>query len=257
MAVPQSFVTAAILRVVRRLPGYPDLRVMDLSCGRGETLAPLVRDGCEGRGTHYRPDDYQLTGAAGVVETEGLCIDEGVDLLKPLRYPDASFHVVILSEVVEHLQNYLPVIHEVGRILEPGGHLVLSTPNIARLHSRLHYFWSGTHKLIRRRVGWDIPPDEIYAYHINPVDFPLLHTALHQAGMRVRQLEWTRFKARHAWLFLLYPLVWLVTKRETTGRNFDRVRREGERDLFRWMTHPAMLASEQLLILAQKKHDRD
>ena len=63
---------------------------------------------------------------------------------------------MVLCEVAEHLPTYIPAIAEIGRVLAPGGRLVLSTPNVARLHSRWHFFWTGTHKLIRRRVGWDL-----------------------------------------------------------------------------------------------------
>ena len=100
-------------------------------------------------------------------------------------------------------------------MLAPGGRLVLSTPNVARLHSRWHFLFTGTHKLIRRRVGWDLAPDDLYAYHINPVDFPLLHTLLRQAGLAIERLDFTRFKWKHAWLLLLYPFVWLSTRIET------------------------------------------
>jgi hypothetical protein len=55
------------------------------------------------------------------------------------------------------------------------------------------------------------------------------------------QLRFTRFKAEHAWLLLLYPLFWIATRAEV-----------GKGDLFRWMMHPAMLASEQLLLVTRK-----
>lgn len=250
--MPQDFVRDAILAAARRLPGYPKLSVLDLSCGRGEILAALHWDGCRIRGTHYRGDDYKLTGQSGPLETAGLAVDPDVDLTRPLPYADASFEVVILSEVAEHLSDHRVVIAEAGRILAPAGHLILSTPNIARLHSRWHFFWTGTHKLIRRRVGWDLPSDALYAYHTNPIDFPLLHTLLHQAGLKVERLDFTRFKAKHAWLFALYPFVWLATRIETFRRRTGEAHAAGERDLFRWMLSSAMLASEQLLVTAKK-----
>ncbi len=249
--MPQAFVARAILTAIRALPAYPSLRVLDLSCGRGEIIGELAREGCGVRGTHFRSDDYKLRDAPQTL-LEHLAIDQDVDLLKPLPYDAGSFDVVVLSEVTEHLFTYIPVVHEAGRILRPGGHLVLSTPNVARLHSRLHFFFTGTHKLIRRRVGWDIRPDQLYAYHITPMDFPLLHTLLFQAGLRVQGLRFTRFKPEHAWLLLLFPLVWLFARIETKRRVAPGLQRQGEHDLFRWMVHPAMLASEQLLVIARR-----
>lgn len=250
--MPQDFVATAILESIRALPDYPKLTVLDLSCGRGEILSSLVSDGCSARGTHYRSDDYKLTTQFTPLMTEGLPIDDGVDLMKPLPYDAESFDLVVLSEVIEHLESFMPIIREVGRVLRPGGHFVMSTPNVARLHSRLHFFLTGTHKLIRRRVGWDLAPDELYAYHINPVDFPLLHTLLHQSGMEVRAIDFTRVKPRHLWLMLGYPLVWLATQLGTREKTTSDAHRQGERDLRRWMLAPAMLASEQLLVVARK-----
>jgi 2-polyprenyl-3-methyl-5-hydroxy-6-metoxy-1,4-benzoquinol methylase len=235
---------------MRRLPGYPSLKVLDLSCGQGEILSALARDGCDVRGTHYREDDYKTSGKE-VFLRKGL-IDTGVDLTLGLPYADGSFEVVILSEVVEHLGTYHLVISEAGRVLKPGGHLLLSTPNIHRVHSRWHFFWSGTHKLIRRRVGWDLKRDDLYAYHINPVDFPLLHTLLHQSNMKISHLAFTRFKMRHAYWLLLYPVFWLSSRLEMGRKKGDELWRKGERDLFRWMVHPAMLYSEQILLVARR-----
>ncbi len=250
--MPQSYIADAIVRAARSLPGYPNVEVLDLSCGRGELLARLAKDGCRVRGSHYRADDYKLAEEGEPLYTAGLVIDPGIDLTQPLPYESASRDVVLLSEVIEHLPNWMTVVREAARILRVGGHLMLTTPNMLRLHSRLHYLLTGTHKLIRRRVGWDLKPDDLYAYHINAVDFPLLHTVLHQEKLSVQSLGFTRFKPQHAWLLALYPLIGIATWLEFRKELENDRQRAGVRDLKRWMLSPPMLASEQLMVVARK-----
>ena len=127
----QEFVATAVLDSVRALPGFPALSILDLSCGRGEILRQLQSEGCTVRGTRYRADDYKLVGASAAALDER-DIDSNVDLMQPLAYADASFDAVLLVEVVEHLPTWMPIVREAGRVLRPGGHLVLSTPNLAR-----------------------------------------------------------------------------------------------------------------------------
>jgi 2-polyprenyl-3-methyl-5-hydroxy-6-metoxy-1,4-benzoquinol methylase len=50
-----------------------------------------------------------------------------------LPYADASFGVVIIKHIVEHLPDPAQAVREIGRILESGGILILATPNLASL----------------------------------------------------------------------------------------------------------------------------
>lgn len=248
--MPQPHISRAVLGQVRVIPDYPNLTVLDLSCGDGEILTQLQAEGCRCRGTRYRPDDYILEHPA---PPGTLQIDDQVDLLQPLPYDSASFDVVLLIEVLEHLERHDQILFEAARVLQPGGRLIFSTPNIQRLHSRWHFFLTGTHKLIRRPVGWDVPVDAWYSYHIRPVDFPTLHTQLYQAGFQIKQLVCTQWKLRHAPWLAIYPWLWLAAHWEfRTRHNMPSVQQRGRQDLRHWMVHPAMLASEQLLVLAQK-----
>ena len=60
----QHFITRAIVKAVRQLPGYPRLRVLDLSCGRGEIapeeLAAENPDTVDGATIHYGIGNWYL-----------------------------------------------------------------------------------------------------------------------------------------------------------------------------------------------------
>ena len=58
----------------------------------------------------------------------------------------------------------------------------------------------------------------------------------------------------HAHWFLWYPIYLLASWLTMGGKHKDTPEyRRGDRDLRRWMTHPAMLGSEQLLVVARKE----
>ncbi len=50
-----------------------------------------------------------------------------------LPYGNATFGVVIIKHIVEHLPDPARALMEIGRVLEPGGVLILATPNLDSL----------------------------------------------------------------------------------------------------------------------------
>jgi SAM-dependent methyltransferase len=54
----------------------------------------------------------------------------------PFPFPDNHFDVVIWCEVIEHLtENPVFTLSEIHRVLKPGGAVVISTPNVARVEN--------------------------------------------------------------------------------------------------------------------------
>jgi SAM-dependent methyltransferase len=64
-----------------------------------------------------------------------------------LPFTDESFHLVLLIEVIEHVQHPETVIAEVTRVLRPEGRLILTTPNypIKRVYDWLQYLQGARH----------------------------------------------------------------------------------------------------------------
>jgi len=106
-------------------------RILDLGCGDGEGSARLAK----------------ITGAnvvcADVSELAvAKCRDRGLEAHhvvlgeSPLPFDTASFDLVYMTEVLEHLVDPDKAVDEVVRVLNPGGYLILSTPNLACLPNR-------------------------------------------------------------------------------------------------------------------------
>lgn len=90
------------------------------------------------RGCYYGPlgriDHKQITSESGqTFECDIDLFDAEKDIYP---YEDASFNTVLCCELIEHLfADPMHMMSEINRILKPGGHLVLTTPNIGSLRS--------------------------------------------------------------------------------------------------------------------------
>ena len=216
----QPFIIDATVRAVRNLPGWQQLRVLDLSCGDGQVIATLTQDGGKAEGTQFREDDYVYDKPSPVLKEATIC--KGFDLCKPLPFPDAEYDVVIATEVLEHLA------------------------------FRILFMLTGQHSLIGGRLHWGVAREDLYSTHFNPVYFPVMHTVLHHNHLHVERLVLTTWKPSHWILSILYPVacvgIWLEM-RHVTKRS-----RECGKDLLRWMLDPRMLFSEQLMVIARKSN---
>jgi len=61
------------------------------------------------------------------------------DLNKDFPYKDNIFDYVLLTEVIEHLENPNHAIRESSRVLKKGGVFITTTPNIVNVFSRLKF----------------------------------------------------------------------------------------------------------------------
>jgi SAM-dependent methyltransferase len=73
------------------------------------------------------------------VEAEGRGLEVARVDLEAGRLPweDGSVDVVVCNQVLEHLKNVWLPMTEMHRVLRPGGHAVLSVPNLTSLHNRV------------------------------------------------------------------------------------------------------------------------
>lgn len=161
-------------------PGGPEDSVLEMGAYLQMTPALKTRLGYgEVRGCYYGPEG--VTESRTVTSASGETFECKIDLFDAEKhvfpYKTAHFSTVLCCELIEHLTaDPMHLMVEVNRILKPGGHLVLTTPNIAALRgvaAILQGYHPGFfHAYIR-------PPEEG-----NPTD------ARHNREYTPREIQW-------------------------------------------------------------------
>ena len=101
---------------------------LEIGCGGGDLLMQMKEIGWKTIGIDFDP------GAVAASMQRGLDVREG-DLVAQ-SFTDASFDVVLMNHVLEHLPEPLNTMREIKRILRPRGRLILVTPNFASWGSK-------------------------------------------------------------------------------------------------------------------------
>ncbi|HWP85296.1 MAG TPA: glycosyltransferase, partial [Terriglobia bacterium] len=139
----EEYVLSHLRRLVRTLrltpPGGPNDRILELGCYLQITpaLQSLLGYG-EVRGAYYGTAGQQVTRSA--VSITGETFSCRIDLFDaerdPFPYPPGYFQTVLCCELLEHLAtDPMHMMAEINRVLAVGGHLLLTTPNIASFRS--------------------------------------------------------------------------------------------------------------------------
>ncbi len=124
--------------------------------------------------------------------------------IQGLPFEDASFDLVTCTEVIEHLEHYRETLREMHRVLKPGGTLVLSTPNILNLKSRIRFLVVGFHNLFG---PLHVRESSLHSTggHINPVSVFYLTHSLLDAGFQDISVAIDKKQGTSiAWLLPLY-----------------------------------------------------
>lgn len=160
-----------------------DMRILDLPCGRGFYLRMF-----------RRVSDCELFGA----DLDWHVVKTAKQVLKPLPqiqisrasiydmpYPADCFDAVILSEVLEHIDDDVRGLKEAYRVLKPGGALAVTVPN-----ANYPLFWDPINKILERLFNWHIssgPLAGLWANHVRLYSASQLRAAVDKAGFLIEE----------------------------------------------------------------------
>ncbi len=146
---------------LRHLERYRRLnRLLDVGCGAGHFLEVARKHDWQGEGTEISEQ------ACGLIRQRGITMHRG--MLSELRLPADHYDIVVMLELLEHVENPRAYLAEARRLLRPGGALLASTPNFNGLTRRLigpewricgsehlHYFTRRSLRRLLHTVGFN------------------------------------------------------------------------------------------------------
>lgn len=96
-------------------------RLLEVGCAHGFLLDFLRRDGWNVTGVEVSP-------LAAEYAREKLGLDVRIGSLEKASFPDGTFDLVMLLDVLEHMHRPFENLREIGRILKPDGVLLVQCP---------------------------------------------------------------------------------------------------------------------------------
>ncbi len=109
------------LQLIRRYVPLENRRILDVGCGLGMYVAHLREYSDEVYGVDIDP--------AKVAEAGRTLPHITVSPAETLPFDDEFFDVILLNEVIEHVDDDAATIREACRVLRVGGHIVIYAPN--------------------------------------------------------------------------------------------------------------------------------
>jgi len=177
-----------------------------------------------------------------------------VDMAAPLQFADDVFDAIVCLEGVEHLVNPVQLIAELARVTRAGGEIVVSTPNVMNLYSRLHQLFTGVPYQFNPAAVPEVGPGAAADRgHVFPLSFFQLRYLFEQHGARVKAVLGDRYKKKALmplYLCLLpfaWAASWLLMVRGGDARHAHR-----NRELLSRAFHAPLLFSRSLVLVLEK-----
>ncbi len=150
-------------------PTGEDLLVLDAASGNGFMSEWLNERGFEVTALDNSTDTWKM-------DSVKCCF---ADLNHDLELKDNTFDLTVSIETIEHLHSPFHFIRELSRVTKHNGTLIITTPNVHSIRSRLKYLFCGMPFL------FECIKNDAMGQHISPVSIGQFLYAFNMADLKI------------------------------------------------------------------------
>jgi 2-polyprenyl-3-methyl-5-hydroxy-6-metoxy-1,4-benzoquinol methylase len=205
------------------LPAMAPGRMLEIGCASGAFLHQMAGKGWQVQGIEFSEKAAQAAAQLGYPVHAGP--------LETAPQPDEPFDLIVGWMVLEHLHDPIGCLRKLQGWVKPGGYLVLSVPNANSIDFRLfkkycyanhlpnHLFHFTPHALsnVLQNSGWKL--EKVHHQRV-------LNNLIASTGYVLRDMGYAKLgqkfndfpKRAGRWIYVLYPLAWLLSVFGQTGR---------------------------------------
>jgi 2-polyprenyl-3-methyl-5-hydroxy-6-metoxy-1,4-benzoquinol methylase len=188
-------------------------RLLDVGCSIGGFLDTAQKAGWEAHGLDISP-------AVAVAIQHGLRARRARP--EDTDFPGAYFDVITLFEVIEHIPDLDSLMRKLAVLLRPGGGLLIVTPNLASISSRL----------LRSRWPAVEPQDHLTLFTPSTLNALLRRYRFSPAGMSTRDINLASLKP--------------VLGKQASLKDRQRLQKERRRFINAFVNSPVLLFSQKI-----------
>ncbi|MBP9732054.1 MAG: methyltransferase domain-containing protein [Candidatus Magasanikbacteria bacterium] len=169
-----------------------NLQTLDVGCGTGAVMQMLIKKGYRSEGVDFSDVALEFCRKKNLTVSKGFA--------EKLPYPDNSFDVVTVLDVLEHLTDETLAINEIQRVLRPGGVVVATVP---------------AHQFL-----WSYHDEELHHHRrYNKKNF----TAIFKGKLDILHVSWIHF-------FIVFPavVVRLLLKLSGSEKKSSDIKKNGK-----------------------------
>ncbi|HLZ52718.1 MAG TPA: class I SAM-dependent methyltransferase [Candidatus Acidoferrum sp.] len=215
-AISRPGLHETVLKILKPLPRG---KILDCPTGEGALAEDLLAEGFDVRCCDLYSELFRL---------DGVEIKRG-DLAGTLPYASESFDYITSLDGLEHIDSPPQAFREYKRLLKPGGHLIISVPNIMNIEERVKWLLFGytSHfkplsEQFKAKIHYDCAGKDEISVHANPIGYNELRYYLEKNGFAIQGVYRDRKKANQ-WLYWpLVALIRIVAKLTPEKRREDR-----------------------------------